>query len=262
MNVGSLCTGIGALDLGLERAGMRVAWQCESDAFCRRVLARHWPSVPIFWDIKSLEEPARVDIIAAGFPCPVNSSAARGRNVGEWLWPEVARVIRVVRPTYVVVENVEGLLYRDRRFGEVLSDLAACGFDATWRVLRASDFGAPHHRARLWLVGYPHGESEPDLALHDEVARLPELRGAVRRWPDPPRGLGVADGLADRVDRCRVLGNSVVVPMAEHVGRAVMSAYTRTALESSAASSLRTAQVAPSVAPFGAPEAPSRGQNE
>jgi DNA (cytosine-5)-methyltransferase 1 len=223
VNVGSLCSGIGGFDLGLERAGMRTAWFCESDPFCRRVLERHHPGVPISWDIKALEQPPHVDVIAAGFPCPVSSSAARGRNVGEWLWPECARIVRVVRPRYVIVENVEGLLYAGRGFGEVLGDLAASGFDAVWRVLRASDFGAPHHRARVWLVGYAHRDGEPDLTLDDEASGLSELHSSVREWPDPPARLGMDDGIPDRLDRVRRLGNALVPEIAEWIGRRIIA---------------------------------------
>jgi DNA (cytosine-5)-methyltransferase 1 len=122
------------------------------------------------------------------------------------------------------MENVEGLLSRGRGFDEVLGDLASSGFDATWRVLRASDFAAPHHRPRVWLVGYTHGLNEPDLSLDAEVAGMPELRGAVQQWPDSPRGLGVADGIPERVDRVVSLGNSVVPRVVEWIGRQIVSA--------------------------------------
>jgi DNA (cytosine-5)-methyltransferase 1 len=145
LTVGSLFSGIGGFDLGFERTGdMQTLWFCEQNDYCRRVLARHWPGVPCYPDVRALRgtdvEP--VDVLCGGFPCPVVSQAARGRNPAAWLWPEYARLIREIRPRYVVVENVEGLLYRYRGFGDVLGDLALSGFDATWRVLRASDFGA------------------------------------------------------------------------------------------------------------------------
>lgn len=226
MNVGGLFSGIGGWELGLERAGMRIAWHCERDEFCRRVLAHHWPIVPCYPDVRRIVSAAvePVDVLAGGFPCPAVSQAARGRNVAEWLWPEYARLVRELRPRYVLVENVAGLLYAGRGFGDILGDLADCGFDAAWRVLRASDFGASHHRARVWLVGYAHGEPEPNLTVDDETPGLPELRGVVRGWADPPRDLGMVDGLPNRVDRLSALGNALVPRIAEWIGRAVMLA--------------------------------------
>lgn len=226
LTVGSLFSGIGGIDLGLERAGMKVLWQVEIDEWCRAVLAKHWPDVERFEDVRGVGAGnlPRVDLIAGGFPCPVVSQAARGRNVAEWLWPEFARIVRELRPRYILVENVEGLLSRGRPFGEVLGDLASSGFDATWRVLRASDFGASHHRPRVWVVAYAHGLPEPDLSLNAEVVGVPEPRGAVRRWPDPPRGLGVADGIPARLDRLAGLGNAVVPQVVEWIGRRIVEA--------------------------------------
>ncbi len=226
MRCGSLFSGIGGLELGLERAGISVAWQVETDEYCRRVLAKHWPDVKRHEDVRDVgaHNLESVDLICGGFPCPVVSSAARGRNVAEWLWPEFGRIVREVGPRYVLLENVEGLRYRDRGFGEILSDVAGLGFDAVWRDFPASYIGAPHKRARLWLVAYPYGDSEPDLSFDDEVAELQELRGTVRGWPDPPTGLRVDDGISPRTHRLRALGNAVVPQVAEYVGRRIVNA--------------------------------------
>ena len=224
MNVGSLFAGIGGFDLGLQRCGMRVLWQVEVDPFCRSILERHFPAAQRFKDVRDVgaENLAPVDLICGGFPCPVVSQAARGRNVATSLWPEFARILRELRPRYVLVENVVGLLHRGRGFGEVLGDLAEIGFDATWRVLGASTFGAPHHRARVWLVGYPHRSGQSDLSLHEEAPGLPELHEGLWRWPDRPQGLGVADGVPARMDRLRVLGNAVVPAIVEWIGQQIL----------------------------------------
>ena len=155
VNVGSLFSGIGGIDLGLERAGMRVTWQCESDAFCRRVLRKHWPGVPCHEDIRALAAPEPVDLLAGGFPCqPVSLVGFRHGIIDErWLWPEFLRVIRLLRPRYVFLENVPGLLTSG--MGDVLGGLAAIGYDAEWDCLPASAFGAPHRRDRVWVVAYP-----------------------------------------------------------------------------------------------------------
>jgi DNA (cytosine-5)-methyltransferase 1 len=155
MIFGSLFSGIGGIDLGLERAGMTCRWQVEIDDFCRRVLAKHWPTVTRYDDIRSLDwstvEP--VDLVAGGFPCqPVSTAGKRLAQADpRWLWPEFARAIRLLRPKYVLVENVPGLLVRG--FGDVLGDLAEAGYDAEWDCVSAADVGAPHLRRRVFLVG-------------------------------------------------------------------------------------------------------------
>lgn len=162
MNVGSLFSGIGGFDLGLERAGMRVVWQCESDDFCRRVLAKHWPDVPCFDDVRNLSRTSGtppVDVLCGGFPCQDISVAGKGAGITgarSGLWSEYARLIGELRPRYVVVENVSALLARG--MGRVLGDLAALGYDAEWDCIPASAVGAPHQRDRIWLVAYPGGE--------------------------------------------------------------------------------------------------------
>jgi DNA (cytosine-5)-methyltransferase 1 len=97
---GSLFTGIGGWDLGLERAGMRVAWQCEQDAFCRRILAKHWPGVPCYPDVRELDGAPAVDVLCGGFPCqPVSRAGLKLAQADErWLWPEFARVVGELRP--------------------------------------------------------------------------------------------------------------------------------------------------------------------
>ena len=220
LSFGSCFAGIGTIDLGLERAGMECKWQIEVDDYCRRVLAKHWPDVPRYGDIREVTELETVDVVAGGFPCQATSqAAARAERGAGWLWPEMLRVVGVVRPSFVVVENPEGLRHRGRGLGEVLSDLSAIGFDAEWATLRASDFGAPHRRARVWVVAYSNRDREPDLSLDAEASQLPSVREAVRRWADPPRGLRVDDGPRARVER---LGNSATPQVAEWVGARIV----------------------------------------
>jgi DNA (cytosine-5)-methyltransferase 1 len=162
MRFGSLFSGVGGLDLGLERAGMTCAWQVEIDPYCRRVLDKHWPDVPKFGDVKELtgDELPPVDLICGGFPCqPVSRAGRRLAQADErWLWPEFARIVRVLRPRYVLVENVPGLLAHG--LSDVLGDLAGLGFDAEWESIPAAAFGAPHLRDRVFLVAWAeHGRA-------------------------------------------------------------------------------------------------------
>ena len=157
LTVGSLFAGIGGFDLGLERAGMRVRWQVEIDPYCQRVLAKHWPYVQRYGDIRTIDwgtvEP--VDLLCGGFPCQDISLAGKGAGLsGErsGLWFEYAKAIEVLRPSYVLIENVSAL--RSRGLDQVLGSLAALGYDAEWHCIPACAVGAPHRRDRVWVVAY------------------------------------------------------------------------------------------------------------
>lgn len=159
--VGSLFAGIGGIDLGLERTGyFRTAWVCERDPYCQRVLAKHWPDVPVYDDVAGIgEDTPAVDVIAAGFPCqPVSTAGRRKAQDDErWLWPHVERCIGVLRPRGVLLENVAGLFTAG--FDDVIGGLAACGYAAEWDCIPAAAVGAPHRRDRVFLVA-----ARPDVA--------------------------------------------------------------------------------------------------
>jgi DNA (cytosine-5)-methyltransferase 1 len=160
-----LFSGIGGFSLGLERAGgFKTVAFCEIDPFCRRVLAKHWPKVPCYEDVRGLTsarlaaDGIAVDVICGGFPCQDISVAGKGAGLkGErsGLWAEIARLSGELRPRYVIVENVSALL--SRGLDKVLGDLAALGYDAEWHCIPASAVGAPHQRDRIWLVAYADG---------------------------------------------------------------------------------------------------------
>jgi len=154
---GSLFTGIGGLDLGLDRAGMECRWQVEIDPFCNKVLDKHWPGVKRYGDIRAVRgsELERVDWIVGGFPCQDISYAGLGAGLaGErsGLFYEYARLIREMGPKGALLENVAALL--GRGIGQVLGDLAACGYDCEWDCLPACSFGAPHQRDRVFVVAH------------------------------------------------------------------------------------------------------------
>lgn len=138
---------------------MRTVWFCEQNKFCTRVLNHRWPGVPVFDDVHNIDGGMPgVDVLCGGFPCQPVSTAGKGLVQADerWLWPEFARIIRELRPRWVVLENVAALL--GRGLGDVLGDLSASGYDAEWDCLPASAFGAPHRRDRIWIVAYPGGE--------------------------------------------------------------------------------------------------------
>lgn len=179
LTVGSLCSGIGGIDLGLERAGMKVAWQCEHDPrskkpfrpqFNQIILNKHWPGAELYGNIEQIQtdDLERVDIIAAGFSCQDISQAGKGAGITgprSGLFFEVMRIVRVLRPSYVLLENVP--LLRKRGLDAVLRELYLCGHDAEWDTVSALSVGAfyrdqeginrGHGRDRMFIVAYPNG---------------------------------------------------------------------------------------------------------
>jgi DNA (cytosine-5)-methyltransferase 1 len=163
LKVLDLFSGIGGFSLGLERTGgFETVAFCEIEDFPRRVLAKHWPSVLCYRDVRELTaerlaaDGIAVDVICGGFPCQDISTAGKGAGLaGErsGLWSEIARLVGELRPRYVIVENVSALL--GRGLGTVLGDLAEIGYDAEWHCIPASHVGAPHRRDRIWIVAYP-----------------------------------------------------------------------------------------------------------
>lgn len=163
LRVLDLFSGIGGFSLGLERTGgFETVAFCEIEPFPRKVLAKHWPEVPIYDDVRTLTaerlaaDGIAVDVICGGFPCQDISFAGRGAGLaGErsGLFYQVARLIGEMGPRFVVLENVGALL--SRGLDAVLGTLASIGYDAEWHCIPASAVGAPHRRDRIWIVAYP-----------------------------------------------------------------------------------------------------------
>jgi DNA (cytosine-5)-methyltransferase 1 len=158
LTVGSLFSGIGGLDLGLERAGMEVIWQSEIDPYGCRVLKKHWPEVVNHGNIKEINwgDVVRPDVICGGYPCQPFSKAGnrKGTDDPRHLWPWVREAISVLRPKYAILENVRGHL--SLGIDVVLGEMASIGYDAEWRLVSAASVGAPHLRERVIIVAYPN----------------------------------------------------------------------------------------------------------
>jgi DNA (cytosine-5)-methyltransferase 1 len=253
----SLFAGIGGFDLGLERTGgFETVAFCEIEPFAVRVLNKNWPGVPIYGDVRDLTaERLRTDgivpnVICGGFPCQDLSVAGRRAGIEgarSGLWSEVVRLTSEIRPSYVLVENVGGLLagpseHPGRWFGRVLGDLAEIGYDAEWDCIPAAAVGAPHLRDRVWLMAYPEQEQRVRAVFNaDDAAETarrnaaiglqdgfrPEVGTALRsvpgRWMDQPHPDGMADGVSDWAHRLATCGNAVVPQIPELIGRAILA---------------------------------------
>jgi DNA (cytosine-5)-methyltransferase 1 len=203
LRVLDLFSGIGGFSLGLERAkhesgpynGFETVAFCEIEAFPRKVLAKHWPDVPCYDDVRTLTDERlaadgiAVDVICGGFPCQDISTAGSGAGLaGErsGLWSEIARLVGELAPRFVIVENVAALL--SRGLGDVLGDLAALGYDAEWHCIPASSIGALHRRDRVWIVAYPRNDGHrPDDAFGEDPGSAGQGEGEghqrQRVWP-------------------------------------------------------------------------------
>lgn len=257
-----LFSGIGGFSLAGRWAGFVTVKFVEIDPYCQRVLAKHWPGVPIHDDIRTFDPKplaGAVDLITGGFPCQDISNAGRRAGIDgqrSGLWAEMARVIGLVRPRYVLVENVTALL--GRGMGRVLGDLSAIGYDAEWHVIPAAAVGAPHLRERVWIVAHPNaagvrwgegwaaaassagqscglGDPLPDadrqgLAVGQGVCghACQEQSAAFRGdwWATEPDVGRVATRVPARLDRLRGLGNAIVPQVAYGILRVIAEKMT------------------------------------
>ena len=223
----SLFSGIGGLDLGLERAGFQIVAQCEADPYCRAVLAKHWPGVPCHDDVRTLD-PLKfgpIDAIVGGFPCQDVSNAGKRAGISaarSGLYRELVRCIRVARPRYAILENVAALLVRG--MGEVLGDLAEVGYDAEWNCVSACSVGAPHCRNRLFIAATDSERNKqwrekPRCWTFGRMGRKLESFPWNGSWEAAlAKFRGVDDGISRSVERTDALRNAVVPQVAEWIG--------------------------------------------
>jgi DNA (cytosine-5)-methyltransferase 1 len=244
LTVGSLFSGIGGLDLGLEQAGMRTAWQVEYDDWARAKLDENFPHTEKFKDVREVGKHnlKSVDLICGGFPCQDISTLndTRGGIEGErsGLWSEYRRIICELRPRYALIENVTALILDGLE--RVLCDLAAVGYDAEWQTLRASSFGLPQRRRRLFIISYPMCQRFPaapffskddlqDMYAADPVWNVTTIRlnDLEFTYPSIPEHLRVDHGLSFELSEIeaaiRGYGNAVAPPVAKWIGERIIS---------------------------------------
>jgi DNA (cytosine-5)-methyltransferase 1 len=250
----SLFAGIGGLDLGFERVGMKCVAQVEIDEFCQKILTKHWADVPKYKDVCNVGKNnlPTADLICGGFPCQDVSIAGERQGLKgkrSTLWTEFYRIVCEIRPRWVVIENVTGLLSSDN--GEfarkIFKELAESGYDAEWRVVSASDVGAPHIRERLFIVAYPSGVFGTQSVLAGDGSEIDKWNKREKKWGEDWQQFEVAsktdeilrywetefrqsplvrvdDGISNIVERLHATGNAVVPHVAELIGSYIMQA--------------------------------------
>ena len=226
----SLFSGIGGLDLAAEWAGFETVGQCEWADYPTRVLEKHWPDVPRWRDIRTLTKEdfyertgcRTVDVISGGFPCQPFSVAGkrRGKEDDRYLWPEMLRVVKEVKPKWVVGENVSGLIRG--ALEDIISELEDEGYEARAYSSEARNVGGLFRGERIAIVAATDNRSATvrrngKFCTNGKIeGRWLDNRGREekpsmwKRWKIEPRPYGVADGVPNRVDRLKTLGNAVV----------------------------------------------------
>ncbi len=237
----SLFSGIGGLDLAAEWAGFTTVGQCEFADYPTKVLEKHWPDVPRWRDIRTLTKESffertglrTVDVISGGFPCQPFSVAGKqkGKEDNRYLWPEMLRVIRELRPRCVVGENVSGLIRI--ALAEIISELQIIGYEARGYSSTARDVGGLHKGERIFIVAAANDRSaalwwDTQFSANGGTERRGNHHGGGtekpdlwKRWEVEPRPYGVAYGIPHRVDRLKCLGNAVVPQQAYPIFRAL-----------------------------------------
>jgi DNA-cytosine methyltransferase len=165
MNHLDLFSGIGGFSLAARWAGIETIAFCEKDKFCQKVLAKHWPNVPIYPDVKELIFTDKIDLMTAGFPCQPFSVAGNRKGVKDdrYLWPEVIRIIRECKPTWLLLENVPGII---PMLDPILTDLEEQGYEWRAYLVPASSIQAPHKRERIWIVANANGSRRDSGISH------------------------------------------------------------------------------------------------
>lgn len=233
----SLFAGIGGFDLGFERAGMECIAQVEIDGFCQKVLAKHWPNVPRYGDIRDVGKHnlPKADVICGGFPCQPHSLAGKrkGAQDDRNLWPEYFRIVTELKPTWIVGENVPGI--RTTILDNILSDLESEEYTTRVLIIPACAFNACHRRDRVFIIAYANSKHSAEYLSWCQSPKKIQPPEAGSSYLDSDwrsaasRLLRMDDGFPNRMDRCRIerLGNAVVPQVAEFIGNAIMEVELR-----------------------------------
>ena len=242
MRVLDLFSGIGGFSLGLERAGMETVAFCEVDKEKQTVLRKRFPAVEIHEDIRSLNYDGHIDLICGGYPCQPFSVAGKqkGSKDKRHLWPEMLKQIRKHRPAWVIGENVKGHI--NKGLDRVLSDLEDLGYSTRAFCISAKAIGANHGRERVWIVAHSSsdgryestltrgdGETDEHIPQRQDEDSHYEGRSSLRSllegtgyspwgWGAKPPEIRVDDGLPNRMDRNRMMGEAVIPQIPQIIG--------------------------------------------
>lgn len=244
MRHASLFSGIGGFDLAAQWMGWENVFQVEKDAFCQKVLSKNFPDTQRYGDIKEFDGTkyrGAVDIITGGFPCQPYSSAGKrkGKDDDRHLWPEMLRVIGEVQPTYIVGENVDGIINWSKGlvFEEVQKSLEDQGFEVQSYLLPACGVQGSHRRYRVWFVAHSTKEPFQEYEVYKKswpISResgVSSARTACDIWT-PSRSTNFAElagelhGVPNRVDRVGALGNAIVPQVAFQIFKAIEQTIT------------------------------------
>lgn len=247
MTHGSLFSGIGGFDLAAEKAGLINLFHCEWIESKRKFLENRFKTAKSYGDICTTDFTIwrdRITILSGGFPCQ-DASIAKQNGDGQQglqgnrtgLFFEMVRAIREIRPAYIVAENVANILKTNGGgdFRTIMSELARLGYNAEWRVCRASEIGAPHHRSRLYIVAYPNSirlqkgktffqflhETSSQISWEFAGTTIQNFRGGT--WADQPPILCMDDGLSAKLVREQIngYGNAIVPEIAYRIFKAI-----------------------------------------
>lgn len=238
MNVLDLFSGFGGFSYGLESVGFTTVAFCETDDYAKQVLKKHWPKIPIYDDIKTLTKKRLetdglvIDVISGGWPCqPVSRIGKRkGSSDDRYLWPEMFRLIKSIRPRWVIGENVIGIV--EMELDQVLIDLESIGYTTATFDLPAASVGANHERRRIFVIASPkedvanavgtglQGQQRVCISQWEKTARH-DWSG--HRWMPSPRIYRRSDGLPKKMERLKGLGNSVCPALVAEIGRAILN---------------------------------------
>ncbi|MES2395067.1 MAG: DNA (cytosine-5-)-methyltransferase [Bacteroidota bacterium] len=244
MKHASLFSGIGGFDLAAKWMGWQNIFQVEIDPFCIKVLKKIFPKVKRYADIKKIipsNYTGRIDILTGGFPCQPFSQAGsrRGKEDDRYLWPEMLRIIRIIKPTWIIAENVSGILTIENGlvFEQVCFDLEATGYEVQPLIIPACSVNAPHKRQRIWFMA--HANCDNDKYQDRKIMAKKKDQSTKNRSENSAAGkpgraiydknwlkIGTKicrndDGLPFKSHRLKALGNSIVPQIAYEIFKTI-----------------------------------------
>tara|TARA_R100000808_G_scaffold18465_1_gene40443 strand:- start:268 stop:1047 length:780 start_codon:yes stop_codon:yes gene_type:complete len=231
-----LFSGIGGFSLAAESVGWRTVVFCEKDKYCRKVLGQHWPSIPVVEDIRDFDPSLYrgASLLTGGFPCQpfshANGKRRKGTDDDRFLWPEMRRVIKGVRPDYILAENVVGII--QMALDQVLSELETDGYTAGAVILPACAVNAPHRRDRVWILANSNKPGPQGLRGLDSVGEREDKqfvgegsKTLKEGWESESTFCRVAHGIPRKIHRITALGNSIVPQVAREILRCLVRSH-------------------------------------